>query len=85
MKIFNEYCHAGATTSWGNLGGLLIIAEKIQGQILGEAALYLTQSPGKKQKVVPCNCGRTLKFKYLKTFYAKSIKRYYTFNLIVKK
>lgn len=70
---------------WGILGGLLTFAEEIQGQILGEAALYLTQSPGKEQKVVPSNCDRTLKSKCMKTFYAKSIKCYYTFNLIVKK
>lgn len=59
-----------------NLGGLLAFAEEIQGQILGEVALYLTQSPGKEQKTVPPNCGRNLKSKYLKTFYAKSMKCY---------
>lgn len=70
---------------WENLGGILTFAEEIQGQFLGEAALYITQSPGEEQKTVPSNCDRTLKYKYLKTFYAKSIKCYYTFNLIVKK
>lgn len=62
---------------WENLHGLPTFAEEIQGQILGEAAVYLTQSLGKEQKVVPSNCGRTIK--------SKSIKFYYTFNLIVKK
>lgn len=48
---------------WENLGGILTFAEEIQGQFLGEAALYITQSPGEEQKTVPSNCDRTLKYK----------------------